>query len=55
VAKGELGKMSRVLLRNDEQVLTQRIPESCSATALLYSRASDFHWRRTAASSLCHS
>ncbi len=34
--------MSRALLRNDQQVLTQRITESCFATALLYSRASDF-------------
>ncbi len=55
MAKGELGKMSRVLLRNDEQVLTQRIPGSCSATALLHSRASDFHGLGAAASSLCHS
>ncbi len=45
MAKGQLEKMSRAFLRNDQQVPTQRIPESYSATALLYSRASDFGQR----------
>ena len=55
MAKGDFGELSRALLRNNQQVPTQRIPESCFATALPCSRASDIHGLGAGASSLYHS